>query len=206
MIKYLIKFVSQKSHADMLVAGELFMRPASYYHKQELGQGDIFEACILPPMQMYYNADLPIYCLYAVRDSDIHDGKIKISSKCIQDFKCSEGYAVIIQFEPFEKILPTLDTDGYAFQYGDVKYTETQISDLASVFNNKEYDNLFIKLPYFFHQKEFRIVVGKHVCYKNEAGELEPVIYRFPKAIDDICRIVSIYDQLTPEGDCELLI
>ena len=44
MIKYLIKFVSQKSHADMLVAGELFMRPASYYHNLELGQGDIREA------------------------------------------------------------------------------------------------------------------------------------------------------------------
>jgi len=72
MIKYLIKFVSQKGHADMLVAGKLFMRPASYYHKQELGQGDIFEACILPPMQMYYNADLPIYCLYCRCLSMLH--------------------------------------------------------------------------------------------------------------------------------------
>ncbi len=49
----MIKFVSQKSHADMLVAGKLFMRPASYYHKQELGQGDVFE-----PVALCFQADI----------------------------------------------------------------------------------------------------------------------------------------------------
>lgn len=46
MIRYLLKFVSKLEYAQMLVDGKLFMRPASYYRRLEMGQGDMGEGAV----------------------------------------------------------------------------------------------------------------------------------------------------------------
>ena len=144
MIKYLIKFVSQKSHADMLVAGELFMRPASYYHKLELGQGNIREAWIIPSVQMYLNANIPMMCFYAVDETEVINGEIAVSSRCIDDFKCKDGYAVIICFSDFENRIRTLDTEGYTCCGGTIQYRLPELAELEKFFKSDRYANLFI--------------------------------------------------------------
>ena len=62
-IKYLIKFVSKKNYAEDLVAGKLFMRPASYYHILEqrmgAGQGDLGEAGIVDGICIYKHSHVP---------------------------------------------------------------------------------------------------------------------------------------------------
>lgn len=191
MIKYLIKFVSCEEHAQMLIDGEMFMRPASYYHHLETGQGDPSEAGVLDGIGIYMNSNIPIFCMYCVFDNDIIDGKILISKRVIEDFKCEDGFLVLLEYEEFEKRLLTVKTNGYQLDAGRVGYAYKKFDGLADMLNDKSGKSLFIKNPYFSYQKEFRIVIAKSVDMVNNQLA-ESVIYEFETTLGDITKKIKI--------------
>ena len=101
MIKYLIKFVSKKDHADTLLDGKLYMNAAAYYRNLEVGQGDECEGAISHNVKIFKNDDFYVYCMYAVQDNDLNENLILINEKTINDFKCSNGYLVLIKYDEF---------------------------------------------------------------------------------------------------------
>lgn len=188
MIKYLIKFVSQLEHAEQLINGEFFMRPASYYHHLENGQGDLAESALIHSVAIYKNTQYAIYCLYSVDEKDIgNDGNIYISQKCIEDFHCENGFAVIIDYEKFEKLLPMIQTEGYQLWGGRVRYRKLTYEDMPNMMDMGSIDNLFTKRPYFAYQKEYRIVIAKNV-----SEEKDHICYKSTSTLNSIADIVSI--------------
>lgn len=203
MIKYLIKFVGCEEHAQMLIDGEMFMRPASYYHHLETGQGDPSEAGVLDGIGIYMNSNIPIFCMYCVFDNDIIDGKILISKRVIEDFKCEDGFLVLLEYEEFEKRLSTVKTNGYQLDAGRVGYAYKKFDGLADMLNDKSGKSLFIKNPYFSYQKEFRIVIAKQVDIIDNHPS-DSVTYSFETSLKDLAKIIKISD-LVFDGDNYIL-
>lgn len=203
MIKYLINFVSCEEHAQMLIDGEMFMRPASYYHHLETGQGDPSEAGVLDGIGIYMNSNIPIFCMYCVFDNDIIDGKILISKRVIEDFKCEDGFLVLLEYEEFEKRLSTVKTNGYQLDAGRVGYAYKKFDGLADMLNDKSGKSLFIKNPYFSYQKEFRIVIAKQVDIIDNHPS-DSVTYSFETSLKDLAKIIKISD-LVFDGDNYIL-
>jgi hypothetical protein len=199
MIKYLIKFVQREEHADMLISGKLFMRPVKYYHNLELGQGDKSEAGILDGIAIYKDTTIPIYCLYSVEQDEIVNGIITINKQLIDDFKCENGYLVVIKYDDFEKCLYTVETNGYELNAGKVTYAYRTMDTLEMLINDKTGKSLFIKHPYFSRQKEYRIAVAKKVYGINEKP-IDSVIYNFATDLKDITTKLSI-SSLKSVGD-----
>ncbi len=203
MIKYLIKFVSCEEYAQKLINGEMFMRPASYYHKLGVGQGDPSEAGVLDGLAMYMNLNLPIYCLYCVYDDDILGGNIIISKRIIEDFKCEDGFLVLLEYEEFEKRLSTVKTNGYQLDAGRVGYAYKKFDGLVDMLNDKSGKSLFIKNPYFSYQKEFRIVIAKQVDIIDNHPS-DSVTYSFETSLKDLAKMIKISD-LVFDGDNYIL-
>ncbi len=196
MIKYLLKFVSKEDHANTLLDGTLFMRPACYYHKLENGQGDVCESAVSHEICMYKHSHVPIYCTYAVDEKDMIGGVVDISGQCIRDFKCENGYVVIIDFSQFEQILPTLQSKGAEVDAGLVHYHKLTFDDMAYLIGDTTPKNLFLKPPFFSYQKEFRIIVCQEV-YKMGEPPIDHVMYHFPQDLRDIAvsRKISSFKQ-----------
>lgn len=185
MARYLIKFVSQLSHAENLRSGNLFMRPASYYHDLEIGQGDITEGAISHQVAIYQNSQWAIYCMYTVKEDDIdRDGNIHISNRVMNDFTNSNGYAVVIDRDKFEKRLSTVKTNGYALQAGEINYHYITFEDMGKMLTKNEPLNLAIKHPYFSYQNEYRIVISRTVPHGQNS-----IDYYFPS---DLCNCSCI--------------
>lgn len=190
MKKYLIKFTSKKEYAEDLLAGKLFMRPARYYHDLPLGQGDEREGWLVSFAKIYFNINHPIYCMYCAQDCDIRDQKIYVDKRCIEDFHCEDGYAVIFPYDAFERVLPTLLVGNYYLNGGLVTYGQPDEKCLPELVNASKPVNLLIKHPRFSYQKEYRLVTG-------EVLESDPVPtdfkeYFFPHSLAGIGRIVSV--------------
>ena len=178
VIKYLVKFVAKESYADDLLNGKLFMHCAKYYHDLEKkngpGQGDIREGSIIPNVAMYRNIYLPIFCMYMIKDEDIRDGQVIIDKRVIQDFKCQQGYMVIIPFEYFKRVLlPTVDTGGYQIVGDEVMYGVPQKEVIDRMFTNKDALNLLVKNPFFRYQREYRLIVFKNLYRDNFSESLQ---------------------------------
>lgn len=185
MPRYLIKFVSQLSYAEDLRSGKLFMRPASYYHDLELGQGDVTEGAISHEAAIYQNSQWAIYCMYTVKDDDIdNDGNIHISNRVINEFTNRDGYAVIVDRDKFEKRLSTVKTNGYALQAGEINYHYITFEDMGTMLTTNRPLNLAIKHPYFKYQNEYRIVVSRAVPRGQES-----IDYYF---LSDLCNCSRI--------------
>ena len=191
MIKYLLKFVAEKNHAEVLLNGTLFMRPASYYWHLEQGQGDINETAIIPFARIYKHSRLPIYCMYSVMDTDIVDNTITVSGRCIKDFKCEDGYVVIIDYPQFAKRLKTLKSWGFEVQGKLVYYHVLTNADTTMLLNDNTPRNVFIKHPYFAYQKEYRITVC-HEIYKLGQLKLDHKEYEFSTNIRDIAYVQKV--------------
>ncbi len=187
MLKYFIKFVSKHEHAQMLLQGNLFMRPASYYHGLKLGQGDSREGTLSNSAMIRMNTQYAIYCLYSVYENDIDNGYIRIDTKCIKDFCGGNGYAVIIDCERFESFLPTLDTAGYRLCSGEVQYHIIRSDEFITLANNKNALNLFVKHPAFAYQKEYRLIVFETLPLKCDHK-----IYSFNRPIRNIAKDINI--------------
>lgn len=201
MIKYLIKFTSAREHAESLLGGKLFMRPASYYCKlEEQGQGDLREAAIVEGYGIYKHFALPIYCMYSVEESSIKSGSVTIDEKCIKDFKCENGFMVLLDFKMFEQMLKKVDTKDYALIAGKVNYHKLTIEDSINLLVDDSPKNLFIKHPYFHYQNEYRIVIGKQL-YKPGEPEVEHIIYSFPSSFNKFAHIIPISDLSRKDGN-----
>ncbi len=196
MIRYLIKFVSKFEHAEMLQNGLFFMRPMSYYHYLEQGQGDQCEGAVSHSIAMYKNTQWGIYCFYSVDDSEISDdGSICFSKRCIDDFKCQNGYAVVIDYEKFEEILYQIDTQGYQLTAGKVSYRYITFEELADILKKESLENVFIKRPVFSYQKEYRFVTTQNI-----PNDEDSMIY---KAKTDLKKISTIVDISTIKQENE---
>lgn len=202
MIKYLLKFTSEESHAIDLLNGKLFMRPACYYWDLEKGQGDLREGAVSPIGQIYKNPNYAIFCFSYVEDTDIKDGKVEIDKKLVDD--CAKnGFVTIIDFKKYEQIIDKYNFLGCQLLGEKVQYTKFSIYDTPKLIDNDNNLQLFIKHPSFSYQKEFRFVVpykienifiekeyngtkykeqtdyGKQVFFMKENGNL----YEFSKII-----------------------
>lgn len=188
MPRYLIKFVSQLSHAEDLQAGKLFMHSAAYYHDQECGRGDKKEGALSHHAMIYSAQHLPIYCLYTVGEEDVDcNGSIHINRCVIEDFDCINGYAVIIKFEEFTRQLSTLKTNGWSVYGGEVDYRIISPKDMKVIFESDKPLHLLVKEPRFQKQKEFRVIVAKPV-----EDDQKPVIYNFANSLESYSRIVGL--------------
>ena len=158
-IKYLIKFIPEKQYVESLLDGNLFMRCARYYQRLEMqkgpGQGDLREGSIFPNTMIYKNLDLPIYCMYMVEEDDIVDGYTMIHPNVVEDFGCQAGYLVLIDYIHFCNAIKTINTEGHELKGGKVKYGVASSDTSSYLLIENTVDNLFLKDPYFAHQKEF---------------------------------------------------
>lgn len=201
MIKYLIKFVSRLEHAKMLQDGHLFMRPMSYYRLLEEGQGDELEGAISHSIFMFKNTQWPIYCFYSVDDSEMFaDGNVEIPKSCIEDFKCKDGYIVIIKFSEFEKLLPRIDTEGYQLSAGKVSYHNIAFEELANLIKKETLDNVFIKRPKYSYQKEYRIVITNNIS----SGK-DHITYEMSSDIKSISNVIAVSTLKTNDEGCLVL-
>ncbi len=205
-VQYLIKFVSQKSYADDLCNGDLFMHSAEYYHQfEDQGQGDKGEASIFPGVCIYQGGKCPIYCMSAVYADDIMNNRISIIKKMITDFHCENGYAVVIDYALFQEKIKLLDTHG-AEHYEDLIIYGTPSFNLSTEwFHSRCLNNLFVKRTYFKYQKEYRIVVLDPLPPRIEKGPLDGMVvdfvyydtsrtYHIPGGIHDCSTVYAIAD------------
>lgn len=190
--KYIIKFVSKKVYAEELVNGELYMRPARYYHNIEQGRGDIAEAAVFPGICSYYQMDYPIYCFYSVFPDDIQNNQILIPNKCINDFECLNGYCVLIDFDEFEKYIfsedKAINTDKQV-EIGVVRYGNPDKGLIERVMKNETIEHLFLKRPFFRYQREFRIAIWEYVSKDIDYKE-----YFFKTNLKSISELLNISD------------
>lgn len=203
-IKYLLKFVSKKSYADDLINGTLYMRPAAYYHRLEEGQGDMGEAALSHEICVYKHSTLPIYCMYAILGSDMANGKVHISRRCIDDFKCENGYIVKIDYQSFKSRLRNVDSSGYHVSAGLVNYHALTQEDTSFLLTDDTERNLFIKRPRFYYQKEFRVVVCKQVYQINEQP-IDEIRYHFSPTLQGVAQVIAV-SSLQQEADEYILL
>lgn len=216
-IKYLIKFVEQEQYADDLLNGKLFMRPAGYYRWLEEGRGDFHEAAVSGQAQIFKGDNHPIYCMYAVHESDVHDKEILIDPLCIEDLKCKDGWAVVVDYRAFCDLIPGLQCDCHAIWHGEVNYRSLSMNDTHAFMVDSSQKNLFYKRPQFSHQHEYRFVIGSSIMPNLVPGELDgeivdfldmdnpykPIIYHLPNSLNNIAKKFHI-GELTKshEGYC----
>lgn len=158
--RYLLKFVKEYSHAQMLVNGELFSRPSRYFRQLELGIGDQGEGTIFPGVCIYTHSDNLIYCMY---DSyELVNNLIVISKKNFNDF--SFNYVVVVSYDAMEKALSHNFKDNvYEIRSGNVQYGQPSFDYQSELFTSNSPENLFIKHPYFKHQQEYRIYCAQSI-------------------------------------------
>lgn len=192
MPRYLIKFVSQLSHAEDLRSGKLFMRPASYYRDlergQRIGQKDPFESAMSHQVAIYKNPRWAIYCMYTVKDERIDvRGNIHIPKQIIEDFSGTQGYAVVLDRDKFEKQLSTVKTNGYMLQAGQVNYHYITMEGTKQLLSSDEINPLALKHPYFSYQNEYRIIIANSVPDRQEN-----IDYYFQSDLRDCSSIIPV--------------
>ena len=203
-IQYLIKFVSQKAHANALLNGDLFMHSAEYYHHFETeGQGDKGEASIFSGICIYQGAEYPIYCMSIVYLDDIKYNQIPINNRIISDFHCKNGYAVVINYSLFQQKIQSLETYGAPHFEHPIEYGNPTFTLSAKWFKSRSLANIFVKRTYFKYQKEYRIVVCNPLPPRIEKGVFEGTevdfaycdtsrTYHIPGGLHDCATIYSI--------------
>lgn len=156
--KYLIKFCRELDHAELLVSGCLYMRPASSYHDFEQKFGDMREAGVIDSKMIFKNPNCYIYCMTAVFDNG---GICTLNKKLISRFECENGYLVIIRFNEFIDLLKEKASkvfSGYECSFGFVKYRNRDLSFTQEALLSKAFDSsLYTKNTSFSIESEFRI-------------------------------------------------
>ena len=210
-IKYLVKFVPEYPYAECLVDGCLFMRPAMYFHQLEEGQGDEMEGAIdnsNENIALYKGWSYPIYCLYSVFDGDydLEKQKYKVSSKAIHDFKCEDGFAVVLDPIPLLAILKKNVRAGQQLEYDLVNYANTSPNNTLQNLLDSNGRTLFTKAPKFKHQHEFRIVLPKALfAYPKDMTEHEAHHEHLGGSLVNISDIVPVSRIITGENKYNLL-
>ena len=109
----------------------------------------------------------------AVTSADIIDGSILINKRMVRDFKCQDGFVVLINFKLFQNRLKYLDTYGNSYHQGLVQYGIPSLELSKKWFSKNSLNHLFVKRPFFSYQKEYRIIV------------LDPLFPRMEKEVHD---------------------
>lgn len=205
-VQYLIKLVSQKSYADALCNGDLFMHSAEYYHQfEDQGQGDKREASIFAEARIYRGSQYPIYCMTTVFSDDIKNSRILISKRMVEDFNCNDGYAVLINYLRFQEKVKMMDTRDAPHYENTVQYGIPSPELSKKWFCSSSLDHLFVKHPYFSYQKEYRIIVLDPLPPRIEKAPLDGMVvdfvyydtsrtYHIPGGIHDFSTVYSIAD------------
>ena len=203
MPEYVIKFFSKKEYADTLINGIFYMNHAGYYRKKEEkeGQWDFTEGALSHETAIAKGLNYPIYCMYAVDETDIINNTVYIDKKIIDDFNCANGYAVVIRFNDFEKLLESCDTKGYTMVGDLVQYGTLSNDEMKHFFKEKSCSNLFVKRPCFSYQHEYRIVIYKNIvksrrnncesCNEKSQNEFHEE-FHIDKSIKDKAKLISI--------------
>ena len=137
-----------------------------YYHRLEKGQGDDMEGAIdnqAHDFCLFKGWSYPIFCMYSVFQHDFSSKlhNFVVSRKAISDFKCENGYAVVIPYKTFIDVLDKKADEGYHLRYGLVAYQSTPPNHILRNIVNSDGESLFTKRMDFSHQNEFRILEQK---------------------------------------------
>ena len=196
---FLIKYVPEYEHAVFLRDGFLFMRPALKYEDMEGKQGDTegivakIKTSRNEEMMLIKGHGYPIYCMYTVFDQDISEGYIHVNREAIKDFKCENGYGVIIPYDQFIQNIPGI-YEGFRVNYDFVKYNNTIPSDLIISLLSSDAPSLFYKLSDYRHQQEFRIVYTKSLFKNNHLDKDETFNMKLKSCLCHCAKIISVSD------------
>ena len=161
---YLIKFQAENAYAETLLnRGEIYMQSAQYYKELEMktgmrGQGDIYE-------NQFFNGfinigmEFPIYCMYAVHNTQIENQTIALDKQVLDDFCTEEGYITLCKtnefLRQFNQFCKNADWCAGLVQYGH----RTLEADLLLL--SKGYTAHFFKKEDLSYQQEFRIRINE---------------------------------------------
>lgn len=173
-IIYLLKFAPQEAYIDDLLNGHLYMNAAGYYHGLPGEQGDPLEASLAYGMGIYAHWLLPIYCMYMVRESDIVDNAVVITKRMVEEFRCSDGWIGIVQYDRFEQLLNLkFDSGNDISLHSPVFYGAPTPSVTTKAFQGIPH-NLVIKTPKYAYQREYRIIGSRPVEWHLKPDENNP--------------------------------
>lgn len=108
---------------------------------------------------MYRGGEYPIYCMTAIKSDNISDGNILINKRIIKDFKCENGFLVLIDFKSFLCRLKFLETNNNPYHHQPIVYGTPTFEVSTKWLCENSLDNLFVKHPFFSYQQEYRIIV-----------------------------------------------
>lgn len=143
--------------------------------------------------------DYPIYCMTAIKSDNIADSNILINKRIIKDFKCDDGFLVLIDFKSFLSCLKFLETNNNPYHHQPIVYGTPSFELSAKWLCENSLDNLFVKHPFFSYQQEYRIIVFEplHPRIEKEihdgiSMDVAYYAYRIPKGLQDISKIYQI--------------
>lgn len=162
-IAYLLKFAPKEAHIDDLINGQLYMNAAEYYHDLPSEQGDPLEVSLTYGMGIYANWLLPIYCMFAVRKSDIVDNAVVISKRMIEEFRRADGWIGIVRYDRFRRLLKRKIDSGNGISLHASVFYGIPAPCLTGEALRGIPHNLVIKTPKYAYQKEYRIIGSRPV-------------------------------------------
>lgn len=139
----------------------------------------------------------------AIKSENIDNGNILINKRIIKDFKCENGFLVLIDFKSFLNRLKFLETNSHSYFHHLIVYGTPTFELSAKWLCENSLDNLFVKHPFFSYQQEYRIIVLEPLDPRKEK-EIHNGIsmdvayydtsrtYRFSKGLQDISKIYQI--------------
>ena len=173
-IAYLLKFAPKEAYIDDLMDGHLYMNAAGYYHGLPGEQGDPLEASMAPGACLYGYTRLPIYCMYAVRQSDIVNDCVQIPMHMIREFGCADGWIGIVQYDSFTRLVDGHIVDGGSiYAHGPISYGVPGPKLIREIFEGIPH-NLVIKTPKYAYQREYRIIGSQPVECRLLPDEKHP--------------------------------
>lgn len=173
-VAYLLKFAAKEAYIDDLIDGRLYMNAAGYYHGLPGEQGDPLEASIVGGTCIYLYHRLPIYCMYAVRKSDVTNNSAVIPSRMIEEFGCATGWIGIIQYDRFARLLAKQTAeDGDIYAHGPISYGAPGPKLINEIFQGIPH-NLVIKTPRYPYQKEYRIIGENPASFNSKSDKNNP--------------------------------
>lgn len=187
-IAYLLKFAPKEAHIDDLINGQLYMNTAEYYHDLPGEQGDPLEVSLTYGMGIYANWLLPIYCMFAVRKSDIVDNAVVISKRMIEEFRRADGWIGIVRYDRFRRLLKRkIDSGNGISLHASVFYGIPAPCLTGEALRGIPHD-LVIKTPKYAYQKEYRIIGARPVECRLLPDENHPgcVIEEYGHAVLDL--------------------
>lgn len=165
-IRYLVKFIPEEKFIDSLIMeGELFLRPLSYYAHLEKEQSDCIRGDITEGLLLYCaRICSPIYCTYAVFDKEVLPKGIIINKRAPQSFFGEKkGYFAVINYNDFISQLNADCFDGYSCTCGLVLYGSLSWEKQKHLFVTEPWQAAFVKPSKFSYQQEFRLLVHRNI-------------------------------------------